>query len=796
MSISRRIVLLVLLTFMAIASIGGFAIYQSSNNAAEVKQVTGISVPSTLASSDLVVKLKEVQIAAMTYTTSPDTTLAAQAKTDLDSARLALKKALDLQIKEASGDKQKKLTLEAESDLSDYLSAIDDTSKFKEQGRTDLASANFFANVVQYQLVLQQIVDTLRIEKNRSNDAAISQLNKNLGVTISTVTGITAISIVVLGVLSLLLYRQIVRPISNMKNMMSEIALKQDFSCRVPVDRMDEIGHSVRAFNTMLEKIEESSSLLRARTNDIQTMLQHILQGILTIGENGVIHHEYSKHLETVFETQKISGRSVMDLVFAQSNLGADGQSAIEAVIAACIGEDEFNYSMNAHLLVSEIEKTMPDGRKKILDLSWSPIVDNESGCIVRILLCIRDATELRQLAIESREQRLELEIIGEILAVTQEKFHEFMQNSLELIANSESLLAVDSSADHSVINCIFRNIHTIKGNARTYGLLFLTNVVHEAEQFYAELRLQEADATFDQFSLYQQLSNIRHCLERYARTSEVSLGRKGPGRRGNVDRYLMVDKQQILHSIYQLEAQDLSNPHAMLQTCQSIRRMLRLLGTESISEILSGIVDALPSLAAELGKETPVLRIEDHGLRICNQASGLLKNIFTHLLRNALDHGIETAAVRLAAGKPAMGTINLSAQTDPDVLRLTLSDDGRGIALRHIRQIALSKGLIAADAHLTDTETALLIFHAGFSTAEKITEISGRGVGMDAVLSFVQREQGRIELTFADDASGANYRRFHLHIILPAHFAVSTDDTAPSTSRLYLEKMQNTEIA
>jgi two-component system, chemotaxis family, sensor kinase CheA len=106
--------------------------------------------------------------------------------------------------------------------------------------------------------------------------------------------------------------------------------------------------------------------------------------------------------------------------------------------------------------------------------------------------------------------------------------------------------------------------------------------------------------------------------------------------------------------------------------------------------------------------------------------------------------------------------------------MQIVLSDDGRGLALNRIREIALNKGLISADNTLSDEETAELIFRPGFSTAEHVTEVSGRGVGMDAVRDFLKREQGGITLRFTDQQQGAAFRQFQTVVTLPARYAVA----------------------
>ncbi|AXO60163.1 response regulator [Pseudomonas sp. phDV1] len=117
------------------------------------------------------------------------------------------------------------------------------------------------------------------------------------------------------------------------------------------------------------------------------------------------------------------------------------------------------------------------------------------------------------------------------------------------------------------------------------------------------------------------------------------------------------------------------------------------------------------------------------------------------HMLRNAVDHGIEQAEVRRAAGKPDTGTIRLNLGREGADIVLTLDDDGAGIRLDAVRRKAIERGLMDADSDLTDHEILQFILEAGFSTAEKVTQISGRGVGMDVVHSEVKQLGGAMSI-------------------------------------------------
>ena len=119
-----------------------------------------------------------------------------------------------------------------------------------------------------------------------------------------------------------------------------------------------------------------------------------------------------------------------------------------------------------------------------------------------------------------------------------------------------------------------------------------------------------------------------------------------------------------------------------------------------------------------------------------------------THMLRNAIDHGLESPEERVAAGKPAEGTVRLAALHRSGRIVIEISDDGKGINRQRVRSIAEERGLITPDQLLSDDEVDNLIFLPGFSTAKEITDVSGRGVGMDVVRRSIQSLGGRISIS------------------------------------------------
>ncbi|MCZ2496818.1 HAMP domain-containing protein [Xylophilus sp. Kf1] len=776
MSIRQRIVLLVALVFCALALIGGYAIHQARSNSAQVRQVTEQVVPSSIQSVELMTRLKDVQIAALSMVAAPDADATQAALAELNARKAGLESILQDQLAQADNDAQRGLIREASASLVLYFDSINATAKFKLAGNQAMADANMGATVDQYLREQGQMIDAVQVEKRRSKDAAIAALNRQLGHTSLVLTIVSAVAILGLGVIGLLLYRQVVHPIAEMEAKMTEIATSQDFTHRLKVSRGDEIGRSMTAFNAMVEKIERSTALVRQKAADIQALLQNIPQGILTVQAGGRVHPEHSAYLRTILETDEIAGRPVTALVLRHAGLGDDALDQAAAAIDACIGEDEMNFGFNAHLLPTEIRREMHDGRVKVLELGWSPILD-DSGTIDRLMLCVRDVTELRALARAAGAQKRELEIIGQVLAVSHEKFHAFEQGSLAFVAEGERIVdATDragAEARAEAVALLFRQMHTIKGNARTYGLTQLADVVHRVEQSYDAVRRDPA-SWFGE-TLRADLQATREAIEEYGHVNAVKLGRTGPGGRGDGDRLLLVARDDLQSAMAHLADGDTDDAPARRQALALARTTLRRAGTDTLDEVLRGVVDSLPALAMTLGKEPPQVLLQDHGIRLRGTVAAPLRNAFMHLMRNAMDHGLEAPLVRLAHGKSAAGRIRLSMALDARHLRLRLQDDGQGLHLERIRARAIEQGLVRADQPLDQAAIAQLIFAPGFSTAAAVTDVSGRGVGLDAVVGFMQAEGGDVAVELLEPLRGQG-QPFAIVVTLPSHVAVGDE--------------------
>jgi two-component system chemotaxis sensor kinase CheA len=209
----------------------------------------------------------------------------------------------------------------------------------------------------------------------------------------------------------------------------------------------------------------------------------------------------------------------------------------------------------------------------------------------------------------------------------------------------------------------------------------------------------------------------------------------------------LVLTRNQLLEIVrrhseseFKVPLQRLSNVTAELQEGVMKTRM------QPIGNAWAKLPRIVRDLGQELGKD---IELEMHGAEteLDRQVLDIIRDPLTHMVRNSADHGLEMPADRIKAGKPAKGTIRLSAYQASGQIVIEITDDGRGLNLAKIRKRALEAGLITDEDHPTDAQLHKMIFAPGFSTAEKVTSVSGRGVGMDVVKTNIDQIGGTIDL-------------------------------------------------
>ena len=392
-------------------------------------------------------------------------------------------------------------------------------------------------------------------------------------------------------------------------------------------------------------------------------------------------------------------------------------------------------------------------------------------ACATQVLDEVRTVLEVEHLEPE--------QAVGEPDAVRDE----FLGRAADAVADLAGLIDRFAAGEPVVLD-LRRGIHTLKGEAGALDLRAPARVLHALEDaferrgdFDARTALMAVDWCGDCFEALRQAKPAAADPEPILRAiaGDTVIDTAGPLNSGQtaggqapvavakirVDAarldalYDAVGELVVVHAMLtgapELLALRDRRLRALFATLERTTAVVRSLTTRLRLVPLSGLLQRTARIAREtarqLGREVTV-ELEGEDLEVDRSVADHLAEPLLHIVRNAIDHGIELPAERLAAGKPACGILRLRAGAESGGFGITVSDDGRGIDRERILARAQRAGLIDASASVDDVQVEDLLFAPGFSTAEAVSEVSGRGVGLDAVRSAVNRLHGRVELT------------------------------------------------
>ena len=409
--------------------------------------------------------------------------------------------------------------------------------------------------------------------------------------------------------------------------------------------------------------------------------------------------------------------------------------------------------------LTKEFEFFSSNGKKKFLSIDWDPVIDEKDGEVEKILVSVRDITEVKKLESEAIAREKQLENIQRILEIPSETFASFLRNSSHMVEDCKRLLMANPNFNTEVIKLLFINMHTIKGAARSYGLKKLASTVHQEEALYAALQKGEKDWNLKNaydgvIRVEREFVDLYQCF--YGKLHQSSL----------IDQsiYMKSTSQKTLGLLSQLSEKNDFDGHSkhLLEEIKAIQYDLSMAKAENV---VADCCQVLPTLAKDLGKANPKWTVAAEGIYLNDAGKTVLENTLTHFLRNSMDHGLETPQQRRVAQKPEEGTLSLNFTVDADDLVIDYKDDGRGLDLKRIQQKAIETGIVTQTQQLSTEETVNLIYHPGFSTSEKVNQISGRGVGMSAVREYVEGVGGKIEIKVLANHGGQIDFKFSIRL-------------------------------
>jgi HPt (histidine-containing phosphotransfer) domain-containing protein/PAS domain-containing protein len=487
------------------------------------------------------------------------------------------------------------------------------------------------------------------------------------------------------------------------------------------------------------------------QTREIRSLLTHVKIGIFgLVGSGKQISKDYSQQLEIIFEDRQLEGRPGLELLLQGTDLMRDEMDQIDQVLNSCIGEEDINFQLNEHVLPRSLKRRDKQGQIHQFELTWDTVV-NEQGRIEMILVTVNDVTQLRQLESVAQRHSVELAMVGEILAVREEAFRRFLADARDLLQHSRLLLGVPTRPADT-LRLILIDVHTLKGSARTLHLNRLTESLHLLERRYRGQSLDDARAT----ALLKDIDEALDLLRDYENIATQKL-------RWDADTTptVRIEKDALEKGFDVMKRLLPRLPEADAREWRPLFQLLQTVNEVPLEDVLNNLLLMANRVAADLGKEPPQLDIKVPALT-CNEAMAqLLRKVLVHIVRNMMDHGIESPEERRALGKNPAGLISVhAAVADGDII-LRLWDDGRGLDLQ---ELALAHG---AATNLGDEALALLIFEEGVSTAKAVTDISGHGLGMPAVKRFIEERDGEVSIILGDGTQGSR-RAFQLVLRFP----------------------------
>ncbi len=500
-------------------------------------------------------------------------------------------------------------------------------------------------------------------------------------------------------VISFMLEKNVISRVIKLANTINELRTKSDLTMRVPVSGRDEITSLSYATNEMLSSIQKGQDALSVRNSDMKLILDNAEQGFLNVNLDGSIAGERSSVVDKWLGSPKAESR-IWDYFFSS----VPKTARIFKMGWEQLVEDIFPFEVSA----AQMPSTMVLG-KQVFEITLRPVYNQ--GVLYRVLAVISDVTARIEAEKKSLEQK-EMVKVFQLLLADRASLMEFFEDSADKIKQISSKPQMDRALQ-------MRHIHTLKGNAAQYGIETFAGLCHilESKLMESDANLSTEDRERLQAEWQRTETRLGPLLERGRSKQSVEISKS------DFDDLIASIKRKIQH--------------------EQIDKLIASWELEPLNRRFARLAKTVEGLAERLGKETIEVTIQDNGLRTHTEEFSDFWSGIVHTIRNAVDHGIESAEERKKLGKPKGGRVTFAASTTDSHFLVEISDDGRGIDWNAIKLKAKTYGMPCDSKE--DLTSAM--FTDGISTKETVTEVSGRGVGMAVIKAAVEELGGFIQV-------------------------------------------------
>jgi two-component system, chemotaxis family, sensor kinase CheA len=505
------------------------------------------------------------------------------------------------------------------------------------------------------------------------------------------------------------------RSVRNLSRAAEQVRTEKDFKVRALKNSEDELGRLTDAFNEMLAGIEtrddelaqhrgnlersvtQRTAELSQRNAAMRLVLDNVEQGLATIEPSGKLSGERSRAFEAWFGNggDDLAERLAQGDEALRDWLGLGWMQVADGLLPTEVAIDQLPRRIYVNA--------------RHYQLGYRAIMVAEE--LAGVLLVVTDVTSEMERMTRDAEQR---EVISSFEHLMRDR-----AGTLEFFEECAGLVARVSSPQPPDGQDLLRALHTLKGNASTFGVSSVADAAH---------RLETELISGDRLPEPAEVAELTRAWQLFAER----MGR------------LLGTKTEPVIEVALSEFETLVNAAKSNAPDAQLSGLLAKLRLERARVRLERIADQARSLAQRLGKSSLRVEVDAQGdVRFDRQRWSGFWAAFVHAVRNALDHGIESEAERKAAGKPAYGRLTLSLRADAKSITLELSDDGRGVDFERVRAKARVQGL----PHESNEQLIEALFSQGFSTSGQTTELSGRGIGLSALREAARSQGGAVSI-------------------------------------------------
>ncbi len=527
-------------------------------------------------------------------------------------------------------------------------------------------------------------------------------------------TFFTVSGIIIFTLLFILLRKLVINKILLIGKSVSVVATG-NLDIQIDMETSDELGILSGQLNNMIvslkdkKQLEIENALIESSLKENQKYLKNIQEGLLLVDRDLIINENYSHYLINMFGKREIAGLKLPEFLFSYNESNKEIRDDLEKFINMLFENDTADIEMfnDINPLLNcwiNVENRVEGNNRILIDAFVQRIFDDGDN-IENVMIIFKDKTNVfyaeKELEEERRRSQSELDHITSLLHVGPQTFLEFINEAASVLNSfKNNLTKIDNREfiDHS-----FREIHSLKGTAAYFNFKNIEKLSHNLENILSSI-LQEGiledsmeNMTVILNEIFNEFDSIKILTDRFKEFANLKLEAENQEKK---ELNLFFKSLELM--VYRI-ADDMD---------------------KKIKVDFSSKVDTLPHLAG-------------------------LKNSIIHLLRNSIDHGIEEPLERISLEKDE--TANISIKIDNGTknrLDIVVKDDGRGIDYEKLELSARKKGFLEPE-EVTDHQKLLnILFMPGFSSKEDVTQISGRGVGLNVVRDDIKKLGGKIGIS------------------------------------------------